>query len=113
MKTDAQRVASHHVDQFGPVCIERLCTKLSEEVGELCGAVIRDTEFRDSRHWYLEVGMELQDVLTVLMVIADRYGIDFETASRDAAEKFLDREFLDIIKIDQECPLRPIIDPKP
>lgn len=72
----AESCQQHHREQFGSVSIERLCTKLLEEAGELAGTIIRDTEDRDGHNWKPAVKSELGDVLVALTVIAARYDLD-------------------------------------
>lgn len=93
-------VREHHEEQFGRVSWCRLATKLGEEVGELQGAIIRDTEKRDGRAWRNEMFAEMQDVLTVLHVMAARMGDELSKASDDAGEYFITREFKNLEKCD-------------
>ena len=98
MKTLSNFVAEHHAEQFGPVPLDRLCTKLYEETGELAGGIIRHLEQRNGADWLPHIRRELGDVLTVLHVIADRLGLDLVDAAEDAAEYFITREFNNISK---------------
>lgn len=95
--------AKIHADRFGPVNITRLTTKLAEEVGEFCGAVVRDEEQRDGRSWLPEAVYELRDVLTVLHVIANRLGIELDAVSHDSVRFFQSRgPMLNITKCGNE-----------
>lgn len=98
----SEQVREHHEQQFGRVSWERLATKLGEEVGELQGAIIRDTERRDGRRWRNEMFLEMQDVLTVLHVIAARIGADLGQTADEAGRFFLTREFTNIEKCESE-----------
>ena len=93
-------VAKHHEQQFGRLGWLRLVVKLTEEVGEFAGAVNRDIERRDDRSWREEAYQELQDVLTVLHVIANRMGDDLNVISSQAGKRFLEREFPNVTKAD-------------
>ena len=66
----------------------RTALQLTEEVGELCKAIRKQermTVARDSA--VFEVADELADVLNFVAAIANRYGIDLETAFREKEEK--------------------------
>ena len=93
------RVADHHRKQFGRVSVHRMLSKLSEEVGELHGAIIRQDEIRDDRDWTNEIRAELMDVLTVLSVIASHYSINMVDARVEALEYFLTREWTNLERI--------------
>ncbi len=64
------------------------CLLLGEEVGELFKAV-RKTEglLIDSNSSFSEIGDELTDIFIYLCAIANRKGIDLETAFRAKEEK--------------------------
>ena len=64
------------------------CLLLGEEVGELFKAV-RKTEGLavDSNSTFTEIGDELTDILIYLCAIANRKGIDLESAFRAKEEK--------------------------
>jgi len=64
------------------------CLLLGEEVGELFKAV-RKTEglLIDSNSSFREIGDELTDIFIYLCAIANRKGIDLETAFRAKEEK--------------------------
>lgn len=64
------------------------CLLLGEEVGELFKA-IRKTEglLIDSNSNFSEIGDELTDIFIYLCAIANRKGIDLETAFRGKEEK--------------------------
>lgn len=89
----SKEVRIHHEEQFGRLDWCRLAAKLAEETGELSGAIIRDTERRDGRPWKNEIYAELQDVLTVLHVMAARMGEELNKTANEAGEYFLTREF--------------------
>jgi NTP pyrophosphatase (non-canonical NTP hydrolase) len=100
LATISKLVMEHHEDQFGRLSWCRLATKLGEEVGELQGAIIRDTEKRDGRPWRNEMFSEIQDVLTVLHVMAARMGEELSRAADDAGQYFLTRKFTNVEKCD-------------
>lgn len=89
----SEQVERHHARQFGQVGLGRLAVKLGEECGELQGAVVRELERRDRRSWKPEIRSEMQDVLTVLHVIASRLGLDLQAEADEAASRFLDRRW--------------------
>jgi NTP pyrophosphatase (non-canonical NTP hydrolase) len=93
-------VARHHENQFGRLGWMRLVAKLTEEIGEFAGAVNRDIERRDGRSWREEAFQELQDVLTILHVVANRMGDDLNVISSQAGERFLERQFPNVTKAD-------------
>lgn len=87
----SEEILQHHREQFGDSTIHQVVTKLCEEVGEVAGAVTRHTEFRDGRSWKPEVCEEIGNVLTILEVIALRFGSDIETILHDGRKRFLER----------------------
>ena len=104
LRTISSLVSEHHEEQFGMVSWERLAVKLGEEVGELQGAIIRDTERRDGVAWKNKMFAELEDVLTVLHVMAARMGEELSGVSDGAGKYFLSREFKNIQKCDERLP---------
>lgn len=91
VKTLTEQVTRHHRDCFGNVEMSRITTKLAEEVGELCSAVIRDYERRDDRQWDDDIKRELGDCLIVLHAIAGRLDMDLCKIQATAVERFLGR----------------------
>ena len=64
------------------------CLLLGEEVGELFKAVRKSEGLLvDSNSTFTEIGDELTDILIYLCAIANRKGIDLETAFREKEEK--------------------------
>jgi NTP pyrophosphatase (non-canonical NTP hydrolase) len=64
------------------------CLLLGEEVGELFKAVRKSEGLAiDSNSNFTEIGDELTDILIYLCAIANRKGIDLESAFRDKEEK--------------------------
>lgn len=61
----------------------RCCFLMGEEVGEVFAAVRRAEPHPDTDEARAAVGEELVDVLNYLLAIANRYGIDLETAFRE------------------------------
>lgn len=55
-----------------PAEVERICMKLTEEVGELQGAIVKHLQGRTDEDWLAEAEKEYGDVLIVLCVLADR-----------------------------------------
>lgn len=52
--------------------IEKVSMKLTEEVGELQGALVKHLQGRTDKDWMTEARKEFGDVVIVLMVLADR-----------------------------------------
>lgn len=94
----SDRVAVHHLEQFGLVDWARLAAKLGEESGELQGAIVRQLEQRDGRQWTTEIHKELLDVLTVLHVVASRLDLELSDQTEVAAEAFLARRWNNVTK---------------
>jgi len=69
---------------FGDQTARDKCLLLGEEIGELFKAVRRAEGLMvDHASTFGEIGDELADALIYLCAIANRYGIDLETAFRD------------------------------
>jgi NTP pyrophosphatase (non-canonical NTP hydrolase) len=72
---------------FTKITVLEDCLLLGEEVGELFKAVRRVTKLRtDSLSNRTEVDEELADILIYLCAIANRLGVDLETAFREKEE---------------------------
>ena len=79
-------VAAWLTDNFGPSrCVEHQVLVLTEEVGELCRAVVKRAQgIRGSRaHWTEQVRAEAADVLITLLAIAATEGFDLQHAAAD------------------------------
>lgn len=55
-----------------PAEIERIVMKLTEEVGELSGALVKHLQGRTDKAWLDEAAKEYGDVLIVMSTLADR-----------------------------------------
>lgn len=64
------------------------CLLLGEEVGELFKAIRKAQKIKiDEKSKVGDVGHELADVMIYLCSIANRYGVDLETAFREKEEE--------------------------
>lgn len=83
-----QMIGEHHREQFGDVEISWITTKLGEESGELQAAVLKHVLHGESSN---AIRQEIGDVLTVLAVIADRFGWDMDQLARESSISFCNR----------------------
>ena len=79
---------------FTEVSLIQNCLLLGEEVGELFKAVRKAEKMRtDQKSNLTSVAEELADIIIYLAAIANRYGIDLETAFREKEEINKQREW--------------------
>lgn len=67
----ADELLSWHFRSFGPVDTYQILAKLTEEVGEVAGAI---TKLDEGRKTLADVQDEIGDVLVCLTILAARYG---------------------------------------
>lgn len=85
------QIRAHGINQFGEKTLTAHALKLSEECGEVAGAVIRHSERRDGRGWLSELEHEVGDVLVTVAQVCAASGISMEQVARDSKERFLNR----------------------
>lgn len=85
------RVGEHYKQQFGDRSLVARMLKLTEEVGELTGAVVRHDQQRDGRSWMPEIEAELGDVMVVLLAIADKLELSLSGVTGNGVNNFLAR----------------------
>lgn len=95
-----RQLAAHHLEQFGPLPLSMRSTKLAEETGEVCGAIVRHVQQRDGRSWLPEIAAEIGDVLIVLLTLCEELGVSLEEITRDASVRFLAREWNQVSGLD-------------
>ena len=71
---------------------------MTEEVGELAGAIVRHQERRDGRQWMPEIEQELGQVLVCLDVLADKLGLSIEHVLQIARNELLSRTWNNLNK---------------
>jgi len=90
MEKLSERIADHHLEEFGDVELNVLMVKLMEEVGEVASEVYRWHRTWDEHHCDNAVN-EIGDVLIVLTMLRHYLNADIETVYKSAAERFSQR----------------------
>lgn len=84
---------AHHLEQFGEVPLWFKICKLSEESGEVMGALVRHAEGRDDRSWLPDIAKELRDVLNCVLAIQASLELDMEDEINQAVTEFCGRKW--------------------